>query len=144
MMEADNAHKQTWVKVNAQVDEGIAEIVTILSQAEGLQTIESCQGRPAANPQGGVEPMAYVYFYLGDWQTLSRFTFGTIAPAIKKIEKVSVMIEIAGRCEPRGRLGASTPSLQQLAVALSAAISHHNSRCSHDREHRELQLLLRR
>ena len=130
----DSTHKQTWVKVNAQVDEGIAEIVTILSQVEDLETIESCQGRPAANPQEGVEPMAYVYFYLGNWQTLGRFAFGTIAPAIKEIERASIMIEIVGRCEPRGRLAASTPSLQSLAVALSAAVSRHNSLYSHDME----------
>jgi hypothetical protein len=83
--------------------------------------------------------MAFVYFYLGDWQTLSRFAFGIIAPAIKEIERASIMIEINGRCEPRGRLGASTPSLQKLAVALSAAVSRHNSLYSHDREHRELR-----
>ena len=32
-------HPTTWVKVNAPVDEGIAEIVVLLSEVEGLQTL---------------------------------------------------------------------------------------------------------
>lgn len=133
-----SSHAQTWVKVNAQVDEGIAEIVAILSRVDGLQTIESCQGEPAANPQA-VEVMAYVYFDLGDWRALSKFAFETIAAAIEGIEDASVAVKIDSGCEPRGRLGAPTSSLANLSLALSAAVSLHNSGCPRGKEHTALR-----
>ena len=39
-------HSTTWAKVNAPVDEGIAEVVELLSAIPGLQTLDSCQGDP--------------------------------------------------------------------------------------------------
>jgi len=35
-------HTQTWVKVNAPVDERIAELVSLLNRVEGLETLQSC------------------------------------------------------------------------------------------------------
>lgn len=34
-------HKQVWVKVSAPVDGGVAEIVSLLSRVEGLQTLQN-------------------------------------------------------------------------------------------------------
>ena len=53
-------HPTTWVKVNALVDKGIAELVVLLNEVEGLQTLESCQGGSPANPDE--ERPAYVFF----------------------------------------------------------------------------------
>ena len=37
-------HREVPVKVNAGVDEGIADLVSVLSKIEGLVTLESYQG----------------------------------------------------------------------------------------------------
>ncbi len=127
-------HNQVWVKVNAPVDEGIAELVAVLSEVDGLETIASCQGEPAANPQEGVRSMAYVFFYFGDWQTISRFAFEIIAPAFDGIEGAKISVQIFNGSEPMGKLGVGTPSVAKLAAALGRAISRHKSLCSHDME----------
>jgi hypothetical protein len=36
-------HREVPVKVNAWADEGIAELVSVLSELDGLTTLESCQ-----------------------------------------------------------------------------------------------------
>ncbi len=61
-------HREVFVKVNAPVDEGIAEVVRLLSRIPGLQTIESSQG----DPQERRSP-AFVLFRLGGWAELSQF-----------------------------------------------------------------------
>ena len=56
-------HKQTFVKVNAPVDEGIAVVVVALNQIDGVVTLDSCQR--------GATGEAYVYFTYGnDWYEL--------------------------------------------------------------------------
>ncbi len=52
------AHPQRWVKVNAPVDEGVAEIVAVPNTVDGLETLQSCQG-DAGEREG------YVYLALG-------------------------------------------------------------------------------
>ena len=54
-------HREVPVKVNAWVDEGIADLVSALSEIEGLVTLESCQGDKDGND-------AFVVFRYGDWQ----------------------------------------------------------------------------
>jgi hypothetical protein len=61
-------HNQVQVKVNAWVDEGIADLVAALSDIEGLVTLESCQGGETAGD-------AFVYFRLGGWQQSGEFLF---------------------------------------------------------------------
>jgi hypothetical protein len=53
------SHNQICIKVNAFVDEGIGELVTVLNKIEGLQTIQSCQDN---------EEFGYVFFEYGGWQ----------------------------------------------------------------------------
>ena len=38
-------HRQVLVKVNAPVDEGIADVITALNEIPGVYTTDSCQGR---------------------------------------------------------------------------------------------------
>jgi len=53
-------HHEVPVKVNAWVDEGIADLVAALSELEGLITLESCQGDVGRHD-------AFVIFRYGDW-----------------------------------------------------------------------------
>jgi hypothetical protein len=57
-MKGRGRHRQVWVKVNAPVDEGVAELVDALSTFPGLSTVASCQGHSG----GGEEPVGSVVF----------------------------------------------------------------------------------
>ncbi|MCK9543754.1 MAG: hypothetical protein M0R03_17175 [Novosphingobium sp.] len=88
-------HKQVWIKVNSLVDEGIAEIVSLLNTIDGLMTIDSCEG------QGDT---AYIYFRFGNYQTICEFLFGELAPKLKKYEEdVTLAIE-SSDIEPIGKI----------------------------------------
>ena len=67
-------HKEVPVKVNALVDEGVADLVEALSEVPELVTLESCQG--------GSGQDAYVFFRLGDWAQCGAFLFGQLLPAM--------------------------------------------------------------
>lgn len=67
-------HRQVAVKVNARVDQGVAELVTALSAIEGLETIESCQG--------GVVGRAFVLFRYGGWRDAGDLLFEKLLPRI--------------------------------------------------------------
>lgn len=68
-------HREVPVKVNAWVDEGIADLVSALSQLEGLVTLESCQGTPGTND-------AFVVFRYGDWHQCGALLFGRLLQAM--------------------------------------------------------------
>ena len=51
-------HRQTLVKVNAPVDEGIADVVSALNGFPKLYTTQSCQGRE--------DGFSFVWFRYGD------------------------------------------------------------------------------
>jgi len=60
-------HAEAYVKVNAPVDQGIAPLITALSEIDGLETIESCQGEPGGR--------AFVIFRFGEWRRCGEFLF---------------------------------------------------------------------
>ena len=68
-------HKQTYVKVNAEVDEGVASLVEELSKFPLVETTCSCQGYPG-------KELAYIYMFCGHWEQACSFVFGTLRPAI--------------------------------------------------------------
>jgi hypothetical protein len=68
-------HREVPINVNAWVDEGIAELVSALSEVDGLITLESCQG-----DVGGRE--AYVIFRYGDWKQCGELLFGKVLLAM--------------------------------------------------------------
>ena len=83
------AHEQVWVKVNAPVDKGIADLVSALALFPKLQTIESCQG---------TKGRAWVCFVYGeDWKELSNFVLGFIGPKITREfgDRVDLSIRVA-------------------------------------------------
>lgn len=69
-------HTQTWVKVNVEVDCGIAGVVAALSDIERLRTLDSCQGDS--------EHSASVYFDMGcRWQELGELVFGRMRELLR-------------------------------------------------------------
>lgn len=126
-------HKQIWVKVNTTVDEGIAEIVSLLSEVGGLQTLESCQGESAGNSRERESP-AYVFFIFEDWQTISRFAFEVVSPALAKIDAdTAVTVEVFNGSDPMGKIQIRSPStIPAIAAALRKAIRR-KSPCSDGR-----------
>ena len=96
-------HKQVWVKVNAPVDQGIADLIQALSAFPRLHTIESCQG--------GLDNPAWVCFYYGDywvnpWRDLADFVLGFLGPALAREagDDVNVSIRVTGCGLPQGEL----------------------------------------
>ena len=71
------AHTQAWVKVNAQVDCDLLDLITALSLFPTLQTIESCQGE-------GVEPAWVCFSFGGCWKESAAFVLGFLAPRLSK------------------------------------------------------------
>ena len=43
-MSSRRRHNQVWIKVNAPVDEGVADLVAALNCFHSIQSFESCQG----------------------------------------------------------------------------------------------------
>ena len=118
-------HPQSWVKVNAPVDAGIAELVSALSEIDGLQTLESCQG-------GSTH--AFVYFWYGkDWREMAEIVFGVIAPVLKEIYEATVSVSIFGQGAPMAKLAMSPDSIPTVTAAIYT-ISHRKP-CSHDTAH---------
>lgn len=82
-------HPQVWIKVNAQVDAGIAGIVKALNAFPELQTIESCEGQ--------TDGLWVCFSYGGErsWRAIAEFALGFFAP--KLFERVGDAVQIALR-----------------------------------------------
>jgi len=113
-------HDQVWVKVNAQVDIGIAEIVELLNRVDGLETLQSCQGIPGEAP-------AYVYFSCGDWQNVCRFVFDEVGPKLHERldDEVRASVELLGG-NAVGKLSFSAEAASLIASALKEVNSVQN------------------
>jgi len=109
-------HTQTWVKVNAPIDERIAELVSVLNQVEGLETLQSCQGDSG-------ERQGYVYFSLDGWQNLCRFVFEDIAPRVKDYLGEDVKLEIVAGARPMARMSFSAEAVPIVTSALKEVVS---------------------
>jgi hypothetical protein len=118
-------HGQTLVKVNAEVDAGIAAAVSTLNEIEGLQTVESCQGVP------GIKS-AYVYFWFGDWERISRFVFAELAPELAHLGgDCRVAVEVFNGSRPTGKIEFSAEAADIVASALKKVVkSDRSSACS--------------
>ncbi len=124
-------HKQKWVKVNAQVDEGIAGLISEMNTVPGLQTVESCQGGLIEGRSE--EACAFVYFYFGDWQQISKLAFDEIAPALSGLGHVQV--DQPGIGDPMGKVVIFPGSLIQGTDALLQVFSRRKNQCSRDTEY---------
>jgi len=119
-------HSQTFVKVNAEVDTGIAAVVSALNEIEGLQTIDSCEGECGRKS-------AYVYFWFGDWDRLASLAFREIEPKLSAAlgGDYRVSVEVFDGSRPTGKLEFSAEATEIVASALKQVVSiHRSSACS--------------
>lgn len=93
------AHKQIFVKVNVEVDEGIAPVVSALSLFPELWTLGSCQG--FFNKDGSERKAANVFFMYGhnkphSWKSAAEFVFGFLAPKLIELvdDDASIAMEL--------------------------------------------------
>ena len=113
-------HLQKWIKVNAAVDLGIAEIVSLLSCVEQLETLQSCEGDPAGKE-------AYVYFCCGDWSRICARIFEKIGPALKgqvEDEDARLTVEVGSSEEPIAKLSFRAEVTGAITSALKKALGH--------------------
>lgn len=118
-------HAQTWVKVNATVDRGIAEVVSLLNALPAVRTVDSCQGEPGRSP-------AYVYFEAGDWRETGRVLFDEVWPYLREwSDVVGVRLESFGDhavaklfCETE-----ATPIVASALKALLTTVHNYASAC---------------
>ena len=80
-------HREVPVKVNAWADEGIADLVSALSEFDGLITLESCQGDAGKRE-------AFVIFRYGDWIQCGELLFGKILPAMSPDMRAAVSLKL--------------------------------------------------
>jgi hypothetical protein len=108
-----SAHAETFVKVNAAVDCGVAELVSALSDIDGLVTIESCEGQPG-------RAKAFVIFRFRDWRKCGEFLFVHLLNAMDDGLKadVAVSIDAYGIDNSLGRISASPEVVGQVASAV--------------------------
>lgn len=74
------------MKVNALVDEGIADLVAALSGVPGLVATESCQGGDGQD--------AYVHFRMRDWREVGEFLFDRLLPAMSPDLRSNVALRV--------------------------------------------------
>jgi hypothetical protein len=111
------SHQQVWVKVNAPVDQGVAGIVSALSQFEGLETVESCQGD--AN-RGAWVCFRYGRYWDCEWTELADFFLGYLAPKLVQLvgDDVNLRIQIAPSGQIFGELSTRPGAEHRVETAL--------------------------
>lgn len=94
-MSKHQSHTQVPVKITAFVDKGIASIVQILNEIDGISTFSSCEGEKG-------KEYAHVYFDLGqysptDWIKLAKLAsiFANIL-SLNNIYDANVRLEWTG------------------------------------------------
>lgn len=114
-------HDQIWVKVNAQVDKELAELVSALNMVSELHTVASCQGGKIEGRSGTAN--AYIYFYYGDWQQISELAFDEMAPALSRIG--SIQVDRAGTSDPMGKIIILPGCINQATDRLQQVLSRY-------------------
>jgi hypothetical protein len=111
------AHEQVWIKVNAPVDAGVAEVVSILNSVEGLETLQSCQGDAG-------EKDGYVYFSCRDWHAMCELVFQKIGPTLKNRadEDVRLIVEATSADSPMAKLSFKAEATDIVVSALKEAL----------------------
>jgi hypothetical protein len=80
-------HREVSVKVNAWVDEGIADLVAALSEIDGLITVESCQGDVSGRS-------AFVIFQYGGWRDAGELLYEKLLPALSPDLRSDVSLDL--------------------------------------------------
>src|ERR1700719_3777134 len=107
------SHEQVWVKVNAPVDAGVAEVIAVLNSVEGLETLQSCQGDPG-------ERNGYVYFTCGDWREMCECVFQRIGPTLRNRvdEDAKLTVEATSSDSPMAKLSFKAEATDIVVSAL--------------------------
>lgn len=116
-------HPETFVKVNARVDVGVAPLVTALSSLQGVETVESCQG--------GAGHQAFVLFRYGQWRDCGALLFDQILAEMEPDLRADVSLEIIGYDTTNclGRISVTPEAIEALAKLVRRA---HKCACSDD------------
>ena len=124
-------HKQVWIKVNTQVDKGVAGIVKSLNRINGLFTLSSCEGYGILNGRRGG---GHVYFRYGKWNKLCKFVFGTLAPKLieKFGEEIDLQVTVTNDNDPIGEINFLTEIIPELDTLLKKLI---NTYCKSERSY---------
>ena len=120
---ANTIHRQVWVKVNAQVDAGVAPLIEALNRYPGIRTLESCEGNGDT---------AWIAFDCGGsgWKPLARVVLGELGPALMKDfgDRVSLSVTTtesglyrAEMTVTRAVISAVVDSVKQLSTRTKAA-----------------------
>ncbi len=117
-------HKQTWVKVNAQVDDGIAELIEVLGRFPSLETMSSCQG----DLDGQLGATVFFYFgndisctgSIGKWKELVEFVLGYLGPGLDAAvgTKVQTSLIVGYKGDVQGKLYIHSDALSKTVRAL--------------------------
>ena len=127
-------HEQVWVKVNTEVDCGMAKIVTALTSIEGLRTLQSCEGRPGSE--------AYIYFWYGTWEQTSRLVFDGLIPELEKGGiSATGAVEVFNGSLPTAKIGFDSAALIKATAVIECYVSTllscaHNSLSLRDTEYK--------
>src|ERR1700731_227820 len=110
-------HRQTSVKVNAQVDEGVAGLVSALSEISALETLESCQG--------GEDLPAFVIFRFGSWRCCGKFLFDRLLQAMDPDLRSDVSLSIVGYSATycHGRISLSPAAIEPMANLVRSVLA---------------------
>ncbi len=121
-----NQHKQIMIKVNAEVDEGVAPIVRVLNEINGIVTLDSCQQ--------GIYGEAYVFFiYRKDWQELGLL-LNEMATILREngicCECVLRMEWVGSNDHPRAKLSCGAGHVGDIADIIRQSVAKINCRMS--------------
>jgi hypothetical protein len=121
-VQAAGTHEQVWIKVNAQVDRGVAGVVAALNCLNGLRTIASCEGVSGEKP-------AYVYFNYGDWRKVGQLCFEVIGPPLwgRLKSSVTISFEIFNESEPMAKLAFDKEATNVVASVLAELTTNDHS-----------------
>ena len=107
-------HEQTWVKVNAPVDRGVAPLIEALSQFPSVRTLDSCEGT-------GED--AWVCFDCGekDWKRLSRFVLHMIGPTLSEEfgDRVRLTVSVTEAGLYRAEMTVAKSVISEVSASLS-------------------------
>jgi len=110
-------HKETLVKVNAWVDEGVCDLVSALNELPNVETLDSCEDDAGS---------ARVYFrFRGTpWENLKRVH--ELAVSLENEDRVGcqydISVEYRGDCNPIVRIATAPANVKLLAAAVRASV----------------------
>ena len=111
----DAPHKTVLVKVNAPVDEGIAEVVGLLNEFPNIYTTQSCQGR--------TDGFAFVWFRVGKSAHEAADFLVWFTKQISIVPGVRVLAEWGGGDSLRLELRIEHPAIKEIAERLRVIVN---------------------